>query len=106
MTETRLYFGLSRPDGKIVSGKAFASFVASDITPALPEGFTILDGRGYWKDGTSSRTIAEPSKVLVRLHQATRGSNTALDRIADAYKRSFHQESVLRTDTLTCADFR
>jgi hypothetical protein len=106
MIETRLYFGLSEPSGRLVTDRQFADFVAKDVTPVLPEGFTILEGRGFWKDGKTSRTISENSKVLVRLHPATTDASAALDRIADAYKARFQQESVLRTDSQVCADFR
>jgi hypothetical protein len=106
MIETRLYFGLSEPSGRQITERQFADFIAKDVTPLLPEGFTIQDGHGFWKDGQTSRTISENSKVLVRLHPANADANTALDRIADAYKARFHQESVLRTDSHVCADFR
>ena len=106
MIETRLYFGLSEPSGRQITERQFADFVAKDVTPVLPEGFTIQDAHGFWKDGKTARTISETSKVLVRLHPANADSNAALDRIADAYKARFHQESVLRTDSQVCADFR
>jgi ATP-dependent Clp protease ATP-binding subunit ClpA len=66
----------------------------------------VQDAQGFWKDGKTARPISETSKVLVRLHPANADSNAALDRIADAYKARFHQESVLRTDSQVCADFR
>lgn len=106
MTETRLYFGLSQPPGRTITERQFADFVSSEVTPSLPEGFTIQDGHGFWKDGQTTRTISESSKVLVRLHAGSADSSAALDRIADAYKARFHQESVLRTDAQVCADFR
>jgi len=106
MIETRLYFGLSEPTGRQITERQFADFVAKDVTPVLPEGFTIQDAHGFWKDGKTARTISETSKVLVRLHPANADFNAALDRIADAYKARFHQESVLRTDSQVCADFR
>jgi len=106
MTETRIYFGLSQPSGRQITERQFADFVATEVTPRLAEGFTIQDGHGFWKDGQTTRTISENSKVLVRLHQANAESSVALDQIADAYKTRFHQESVLRTDSPVCADFR
>ena len=106
MTETRLYFGLSQPSGRLVTERQFADFVATEVSPRIPEGFTIQDGHGFWKDGQSARTISEASKVLVHLHQATPGSNEVMDAIADAYKQRFRQESVLRTDSPACVDFR
>ena len=106
MTETRLYFGLSQPSGRLVTERQFADFVAAEVTPRIPEGFTIQDGHGFWKDGQTTRTISEASKVLVHLHQATPGSSALMDAIADAYKQRFRQESVLRTDAPACVEFR
>jgi hypothetical protein len=106
MIETRLYFGLSEPSGRQITERQFSDFVATEVTPHLPEGFTIQDGHGFWKDGQTTRTISENSRVLVRLHPANTDSSASLDRIADAYKARFHQESVLRTDSQVCADFR
>lgn len=106
MTETRLYFGLSEPSGRIINDRAFADFVAKDVTPRIPAGFTIHQGRGFWKDEASPRTISEDSRILVHLHQASPETNAALDAIADAYKARFRQQAVMRTDSVTCVEFR
>ncbi len=104
--ETRLYLGLSQPDGPNVSASGFARFLKVEVTPRLPEGYTLLDGQGFWREVRSGKTISEPSRVLVHLHDASAEKNNTLDAIAAAYKKDFHQEAVLRTDTGTCVAFR
>jgi hypothetical protein len=104
--ETRLYLGLSQPGGPNVSASAFAMFLKSEVTPRLPEGYTLLEGQGFWREDRSGRTISEPSRVLIHLHDASTEKNSTLDTIAAAYKQAFHQEAVLRTDTRTCVAFR
>ena len=104
--ETRLYLGLSQPGGPNVSASAFARFLKSEVTPRLPEGYTLLDGQGFWREDRSGKTISEPSRVLIHLHDASTKKNSTLDTIAAAYKQAFHQEAVLRTDTKTCVAFR
>ena len=104
--ETRLYLGLSQPNGPNVSASAFARFLKAEVTSRLPEGYTLLEGQGFWREDSSGKTISEPSRVLVHLHDASPEKNNTLDAIAAAYKKAFHQEAVLRTDTRTCATFR
>lgn len=104
--ETRLYLGLSQPGGPNVSASAFARFLKSEVTPRLPEGYTLLEGQGVWREDRSGKTISEPSRVLIHLHNASTEKNSTLDAIAAAYKQTFHQEAVLRTDTKTCVAFR
>jgi hypothetical protein len=104
--ETRLYLGLSQPDGPNVTATAFAKFLKTEVTPRLSEGYTLLDGQGFWREDRSGKTISEPSRVLIHLHDASPEKNSTIDAIAAAYKQAFHQEAVLRTDTRTCVAFR
>ncbi len=104
--ETRLYLGLSQPGGPNVTATAFAKFLKTEVTPRLSAGYTLLDGQGFWLEDRSGKTISEPSRVIIHLHDASTEKNSAIDAIAAAYKEAFHQEAVLRTDTQTCVAFR
>lgn len=105
MVETRLYFGMSRPDGKSVTEKQFEAFVSREVVRRFPEGFTLMDGTGRWFEARSQKTITEKTRILVRLHANTDADNLAITEIANGYKTEFHQESVLRTDSPTCPTF-
>jgi hypothetical protein len=105
MIETQLFFGLSKPRGGTVSAREWQAFVAGEITPRFPEGFSVIDGAGYWRDGATQQTISEKSKVLVRLHPASSEADAAIGAIIDAYKTKFEQEAVLRVDRPVCARF-
>lgn len=105
MVETQLFFGLSKPKGGTVSARAWRAFVAREITPRFPEGFSVIDGAGYWRDGTTQRTISEKSKVVVRLHPPSAEADAAIGAIVEAYRREFEQEAVLRVDRPVCAQF-
>jgi Protein of unknown function (DUF3574) len=105
MVETQLFFGLSKPKGGSVSARQWEQFVANEITPRFPEGFSVIDGAGFWRDGTTQRTISEKSKVVVRLHGAAPEVDQAITAIIDAYKVRFAQEAVLRVDRSVCAQF-
>ncbi len=105
MVETQLFFGLSKPSGGTVGPREWEAFVAREIAPRLPEGFTVLDGAGFWRDAATAKTISEKSKVVVRLRPPGAEADATLDAIAAAYKKAFAQDSVLRIDRPVCARF-
>lgn len=105
LVETQLFFGMSKPKGGMVSAKAFDAFVTREVAPRFPEGFTVIDGAGFWRDGTSGRTISEKSKVIVRLHGGDAAADQAISGIVQSYKTTFEQEAVLRIDRPVCAKF-
>jgi hypothetical protein len=105
--ETRLFFGTERPDGgPAVTDRQFMNFVDRKVTPAFPDGLTVQDGRGQWRDshGTIER---ERSYELILLYPAgrARAADPGIERIRDAYEKEFGQESVARLDERMRADF-
>jgi hypothetical protein len=105
MVETQIFFGMSKPDGGTVSERAWLAFVDAEIAPRFPEGFSVIDGAGYWRDRATAKTISEKSKVVVRLHPANDDADAAIHAIAAAYKAQFTQDSVIRVDRPVCAQF-
>lgn len=105
MVETQLFFGQTKPNGATLSARSWQGFVDREIVPRFPEGFTVLDGAGFWRNRATQRTISEKSKVVVRLHPPSAEADAAIGAVVDAYKTQFEQESVLRTDRATCAQF-
>jgi hypothetical protein len=95
MLRTELFFVLSKQDGSEISDADWQTFVNDTITHYFPDGFTILDGVGQWKD-SAGKIVHEHSKVLVVLHQRSDGSMAKLDLIREVYMRRFGQESVIR----------
>lgn len=104
MIQTELYFGLYGPQGERIADTAFAAFVRAEISPAFPQGYTLLQAQGQWRmaDGT---LMAEPSRVLRVLHPRGHSSSAQLDSIADRYCRRFDQEAVLRISRRVRASF-
>lgn len=97
MVESRLYFGMSRPDGGQVEAPQWRDFLTREVTPRFPDGFTVLDGYGQWRSA-DSRIIAERSKVLIIIHPSTDENAKALAAIKSAYVKRFRQESVFHTE--------
>jgi hypothetical protein len=98
-----LYLGRSIPGGGEVSDEALARFLAEEVVPRLPEGFTVLEGTGFWRDRDTGETIRERTAVLVVLHAP--GSRGTVAEIAAAYARRFGQQAVLRVETPAEASF-
>jgi len=77
-----------------VSEAQFDRFVAREVSPRFPDGLTILDGRGEWRDATRGVSVHEPSKVVEIVLPGGAGDIEALNQVATAYKSAFHQQSV------------
>ena len=91
----RLYFGRNIGDTASVSDTAWTTFVHEVLTPNFPEGATIWDAAGQWRD-PSGRTVREKSFVVELVHLVTPDVEARVVRVMDAYKRRFAQQSVLR----------
>lgn len=103
-TMTELFLGLNWRQG-MVTETQFQDFVAREVTPRLPEGFSVVQAEGAWRSAQTGETIREPSRIIRRLHKAEPAQEVALVAIAAAYKARFEQDAVLRVDTAVCAAF-
>ncbi|MFF7201065.1 DUF3574 domain-containing protein [Streptomyces sp. NPDC008141] len=105
--ETRLFFGTERPDGgPDVTDEQFMAFVDRRVTPGFPDGLTVQDGRGQWRDanGTIEKERSYELTLLYPASQA-RARGPLIERIREAYRAAYGQESVARLDEPTLADF-
>jgi hypothetical protein len=104
MVSAELFFGRSVGNGT-VSDKEFAAFLAAEVTPRFPEGLTVLDVRGQWRNGNSGFIIHEASKLVKVIFTDDAARRADLDAIAARYKLRFHQQSVLISLQPVCARF-
>lgn len=97
---TEIFFGRNKPDGTEVSEEEFTKFLNETITPQFPEGLTVLDGIGQFREA-NGKIIQEKAKVLVLLFSSKmrKQNNRKIERIRTVYKNHFQQESVLRVDS-------
>ncbi len=104
LAEYRMFFGRSRPEGGTVSDREWDDFLAAEVTPRFPDGLTVVDASGQWRDdeGVIGR---EGAKLLIVLAEPGANAVRRTAEIAEAYKRAFEQQSVLRTTGTTCAAF-
>ncbi len=104
MLTAELYFGRTA-GGRKVDETAWRGFLAEAVTPRFPDGFTVLDGYGQWRQRDSGRITAEPSTVLVVVATPGPATLAALATIRTDYQRRFAQDSVGLTLTESCASF-
>ena len=103
-TEYRLFFGRSQGTVEEVTDAAWQSFLADEITTRFPDGLTVLDAYGQWRNA-SGTIIKERSKVLIILAEPNTSGMQRTEEIMQAYKRAFDQEIVLRAITTACVSF-
>lgn len=102
--KTELFFGLSKPNGLITDAE-FQQFLDREITPRFPDGLTLLEGQGQFRN-VGGKIIGERSRVLILLYSFTdKESNQKIEQIRVNYQKAFQQESVLRIDERICATF-
>ena len=102
--EYRLFFGRSQGTVEVVTDAAWRAFLAEEITPRFPDGLTVMDAAGQWRDA-SGTLVRERSKVLLVLTAPGPSGMQRTGEIMQAYKRTFDQEAVLRAVTTACVSF-
>lgn len=105
VTVAALYFGRNIGDRLGVGEAEWARFVDEDVTPRFPDGLTVADGTGQWKDTATGAVVREPSKVLTLVLPDLGGSRAKLAAVADAYKKRFDQQAVMTVLHPACVSF-
>lgn len=105
MVSAEFVFGRKVGDRVGVSEAAFAAFLAREIAPRFPDGLTVVDARGQWRDPGRGTIVREPSKLVLLTFRDDAAKRANLDAIAEAYKRQFRQQSVLTSLRASCVTF-
>jgi hypothetical protein len=105
MLLVNLFFGRSIHGRGDLMDREWAEFVDRVVVPMLPDGFTLLDADGAWMNPHTGKTIREHSKLLIVAMPEGPDSLAAIDRIREAYKSAFHQQSVGMTVQPACGSF-
>ena len=102
--KTELLFGLSKSDGSIVTEREFQQFIDREVTPRFPEGLTIMNASGQFKNAKNT-IVKENSKLLLLIHPNEPKDSDRIEQIRKTYVTTFQQESVLRLDEQSCISF-
>ena len=100
-----LLFGRNIGDRLGVSEAQWARFVDREISPRFPDGLTVLDAKGEWRDSVRKTIVHEPSKVVEIVLPGKPDDVAALNQIAQAYKSRFRQQSVGIVVRAACVSF-
>ena len=88
-----------------VSDAQWARFLDREITPRFPDGLTVFDARGQWRDPDRNRIVREPSKVVTIVLPGRSDDAQRLNEIAEAYKKRFGQQAVGMVLRPACVSF-
>jgi hypothetical protein len=89
-----LIFGRSSGGQVVVGESEWSLFVDNEITPRFPDGLTVFDAAGQWRDRASNRITREPSKIVLIVLPGNADDVARLNDLVEAYKRRFGQKSV------------
>ncbi|KYC43766.1 hypothetical protein WA1_00960 [Scytonema hofmannii PCC 7110] len=104
LTKDELYFGLSKPDGKMVSEVEWQLFLRRVITPRVPEGLTVMDAYGQYLN-SSGKLTKEKTKLIILIYENSPTKNFQIEEMISSYKQTFQQESVLRITSTVRVSF-
>ena len=105
-TIAEAYFGRNVKGRAPVTDAEWARFMAEVVTPAFPDGLTVLDGMGQWRNA-AGQISREDGKVLLLVlpGQDQAAASARLAPVTATWKARFAQESVLTVFRAGCAGF-
>ncbi|HEV8680970.1 MAG TPA: DUF3574 domain-containing protein [Stellaceae bacterium] len=106
MVVAELFFGRNRDGQRVVSDAEWSDFLAAVVTPQFPDGLTVFDGYGQWRNPATG-VIGRSPDVKIVLIAVPHGPGLAgrLSTVIDAYKARFRQQSVGLITRESCASF-
>ena len=95
MLADRLFCGLSIPGGGTFTEADWRAFENEEVTPRFTDGLTIWVAEGQWR-GADGAIVREPVLIIEVVHKQDLHSDRDLYEVAEAYKKRFRQEAVMR----------
>ncbi len=105
MEVNELFFGRAIEGRAPVSDEEWSAFADRVIAKEFPDGFTVSDGEGRWRDPATGRMIHEQSKIVLIASRRSGDAAAQIARISDAYRSAFHQTSVGVLGYTACGAF-
>jgi hypothetical protein len=106
MLVAEFFFGRDKAGRRVVSDAEWSDFLATVVTPNFPDGLTVFDGYGQWRNPASG-IIGRSPGVKIVLIAVKRGPDVParLTAVIDGYKARFQQQSVGLITRDSCAAF-
>ena len=103
-TTAELVFGRDIGEALGVSEDDWKAFLDQEVTPRFPDGLSVTDVQGQWR-APGGPIVHEPSKSLFLVLRGGLDEAARIAAIRDAYKRRFHQQSVMLVTRPACVSF-
>jgi Protein of unknown function (DUF3574) len=101
----KMYFGQSMANGTTIPTAEWEHFLSGFVTPRFPDGLTVYDAYGQWRDPRTHALSREHTNVVEILTLNNASVRAAILDIARAYRRIFHQQSVGIVTSTRCLLF-
>ena len=95
-----LLFGRSK-----VSDRSWERFLAAEVTPRFPDGLTVYDARGQWRNPETKTISRDRTKVVMIAMPPGADNDARLQAVIEAYKTRFKQQSVGLILRPSCVSF-
>ena len=105
MLVAELFFGRGIKGREPVTDAEWGEFLAQTITPNFPEGFTVFDGEGQWRNPQTGHIASVRTKILLVAAKRDPDLARRVSAVIDTYKAKFHQQSVGLITRDSCAAF-
>jgi hypothetical protein len=105
MLVTQLFFGRDIKGRAPLTDGEWSAFVADKVAKNFPNGFTVGDGEGEWRDPKTGRVVRERSKIVTVAAAEAPGLVPRIESVMDSYRARFHQTSVGVLTTRECGSF-
>ena len=105
MIDVDFYFGRDIAARAAVTDAEWQDFAAREITPRFPDGFTVLDAQGQWRNPESGTVKREASKLVRVIAPDGDNLSARVEAVSLAYRQRFHQDAVGVVTTPVCAAF-
>ena len=79
-------------------------FLAREVSPRFPDGLTVYETTGQWRDPARNVVVREKSRVL-RMIVPADAPRDRIEAVAEAYKKQFAQKSVGIVMRPACVSF-
>ena len=106
MLEVELMFGRNIGGKPGVSEAQWRAFLAREVTPRFPDGLTVYEATGQWRDAKTKALVRERSKIVRIVLPADAQADAKIEAIADAYIKRFKQDSVGIVRRPACVHFK
>jgi hypothetical protein len=85
-----------------VGDAEFRNFLDTEVTTRFPDGFTVVDAAGQWRDTARAEIVREQAKLLLVIYPYGGDGSRRLQAVGEAYALRFRQQAVLHLVAPTC----